>query len=72
MMLPEIARTMNGVAIMNPLAMSTMMKKGMSAPMLDAPSGSPNSPMRAEETPVMVAKTPAIDDWVERERDERG
>ena len=59
MMFPEIARTMNGVAMMNPLAMSTIMKNGMRAPMLDAPSGSPSSPINAELTPVIVAKTPA-------------
>jgi hypothetical protein len=32
-MFPEIARTMNGVAMMKPLAISTIMKNGMSAPM---------------------------------------
>ena len=43
MMLPEIARTMNGVATMKPLAMRTIMKKGMSAPIFEAPSGSPSA-----------------------------
>ena len=59
MMFPEIARTMKGVAMMKPLAISTIMKKGMSAPIFEAPSGSPSSPMSAEETPVIVANTPA-------------
>ena len=51
---------MNGVAIMKPFAISTIMKKGRRAPMFEAPSGSPSSAMSAEDTPVMVAKTPAI------------
>ena len=59
MMFPEIARTRKGVAMMNPFAISTIMKKGMSAPMLEAPSGSPNSARSARETPVIVANTPA-------------
>lgn len=59
MMLPEIVRTMKGVAMMKPFAMRTIMKKGISAPIFDASSGSPSSASRARETPVIVANTPA-------------
>lgn len=57
---PEIARTMNGVAMMKPFAIRTIIKKGKSAPMFGAPSGSPSSVIREPDMPVMVEKIPAI------------
>ena len=58
--MPEIALTMKGVAMMKPLAMRTIMKKGTRAPMLGAAVGSPSSPRSAVETPVIVENTPAM------------
>ena len=59
-MFPEIALTRNGVAIMKPFAMKIIMKKGTTAPMVEALSGSPSSAINAFETPMIVANTPAI------------
>ncbi len=51
---------MNGVAMMNPFAMRIIIKNGISAPIFVAPAGTPSSVIRADATPVIVAKTPAI------------
>lgn len=60
MMFPEIARTMKGVARMNPFAISTIMKNGMRAPILEASSGSPSALSKDDDTPAMVEKMPAM------------
>ena len=58
--LADLVGSMNGVAMMKPFAIRTIIKKGKSAPMFGAPSGSPSSVIREPDMPVMVEKIPAI------------
>ena len=60
MKLPEIERTISGVAMIMPPARNIIMKKGTSAPMLLAPEGSPSSVMSERDMPTTVENTPAI------------
>ena len=60
MKLPEIERTISGVAMIMPPARNIIMKNDTSAPMLLAPEGSPSSVMSERDMPTSVENTPAI------------